>query len=643
MKKDKAHSGASGRKNFSKTLVKAAFVAGLVVILIFAGLLTGTYFFSKSSKQGGEGRFEGFSFSQKLDAFDNLYYELAESGGEPRDIASWYAIIDSMEKSATGSEGLLSVLKRVRLLAKNYPIFMPAYLESAQRAVNLYPGSPALCAIAGEALMYAGGRNSNTLIEYAKVLQKSGALAALNESGGKNFIPIAFAFYAVSGALKDIPSAMGIINVEDMFSFLSWPERGAAVAQYVPINIDGAILQILKGDTNQADSYLIPVKPLLLERNSVPESRKYLDFLANYFYDFKAPDQAAEIWTKLGGTKDLARAADALYLAQNTDTARTLWEILTKAPPNYENLTVKGLEEQRLIKIISLYNLAGTSKTNAEKTRYIEDLFTEVPYSINSNTGSGVSSGINSGISSPGNPGTGDGGADNIPFRAYLYGTVLYTRTLPDGQAAEILNENPRTRTEPLLSLEKFRRAVNLVPVEKSIPDTWILIDENPHNEMIYHWASWYFDFQGRFDDTSFLLKKARRSLAGGSWIDFNEAVLQIRAGNYDDAAELLQNSLTQEEKPRDSWAFYANLGLLFERAHNFNRAYENFVTARDLLLRNADLSVKENRTNAALVYLKLASCSNFFGRTDEAKSAILEAGKFAPDNIKVRLAASKK
>jgi len=605
-------------ENLSKSVVKAACVAGLFAVVIFTAVFATVFFYSRSKGSGEHESFEDFSFTEKLGVFDNLFGELFESGGELRDIEKWNTLIYSMEKSAVGSEAELSVLKRVRRLAGNYPEFMPVYTGASERAVRLYPNSAALCAIAGEALLCAEDSGPDTLIKYARVLQNSGPL------GGKNFLPVAFAFYALSGALKDISGARSINNIEELFSAVIWGGGSGSAA----VNIDAALLKILDDNIPEAESCLIPVKDELSGEKVNQNNRKLPEFFANYAYDFKDPVQAAEIWTKLGGVRDLACAADALYSVKNTAAARTLWKILTKDPSGYENLTVNDLEERQRIKIISLYNLASTSKINREKLRYLEELFGE----------SGQENGDDGNTAQK---------TRETAGKAVLYGTVLYTRMLPDDRAIAVLGENPLLKTEPLLGLEKFRRSINSLPVERSLAETWLLLDNYPRSEIIYNWASWYFDFQGYFDDTDFLIKKARRTFPGDSpdgnfRLDFNEAVLQIREGNYDNARKILEEAL-KNEGIRDKWVFYANLGVIFKKARNFNRAYDYFVLARDSLLKNGDSGKKENRTNAALLYLNISECLNVFGRTGEARAAVLEAGNLDGENIKVRMALNRK
>jgi tetratricopeptide (TPR) repeat protein len=616
----------------SRRLVKAACVAGLFVFIIFLGLLVWTLIGSKTGIFGGKNQFDGISFNEKLKTFDALFDSARSSGEEPAgELVT--ALLDSLEKTAVGAEGQASVLKRRRMLAKRFTSFLPAYYFAACRASDKFPHSAPLAALAGDALVsqvyHPGGAREffspNAAIDgasrdklnaYAGVLSNSGPLVE------KSFLPLAFAFRTLSASFSSIESTIAVPRFDDLFASAV---QNTAEAPSGELYIDAALLKIVQNELHEARSYLIP--PQSGGAAAVGEGglSKNADFFAAYSYDFGNLLLAAEIWTKKGRDGDIARAADAFYLAKLTENARQLWQTLAGSGGNAGSGS----------RLRSFYNLASTAPRNEDKIAPLQNLLAE---------------------------------SRDIGAAAVLNGVILYTRLLPDKTARAILTENPATAETALLDLELFRRSIPVMPVDRSVAETWLLLDRHISDPRIYRWAAWYFDYNRYFDETRFLAESAAKRGISGGWLAFNEALSAIQNNDYAAAARFLETAMAPAVPPsrvpqndprllsgdwggedRDArpgtetpWEFPANLGLIHEAGHNFSAALGFFTRAAAALEHQHNLLLSEKTAifeKAALLQLKIARCLNVLGRKDEARSAILKASEFAPDNINVRIA----
>ncbi|MDR2865510.1 MAG: hypothetical protein LBV68_07880 [Spirochaetaceae bacterium] len=640
-------------QNKSKTLVKTACVIGLFVFIAFLGLLVWAFISSISGPVKEQNPFDMSSFNENLKTFDLLFAQTLEEGFNP-DTGLFEALLASLEKAASGAEEHLSPLKRRRMLAKAFPSFIPDYFFAAERSFRRFPHSAPLAAIAGEALvLYAAsdtrgsGKNvinpdsRQKLMNYAQILSQAGVLSE------KSFLPLAFSFYVLSDSLSDIPSALRINRIDDLFSFTTrilLQKTGAASAVTEGLSIDLSLLKILDNKAEEANAYLIPFNP------GTAFSRKSSDFFANYEYDFGNLLLAAQIWTESGKEEDLARAADALYLANMPENARQLWSILTEdrrtptagdqqvderfdydfdEPFNesfidsfYENdepLPNKGSRNQTVIKASekirfqSFYNLASSATRTADKRAPLENILAEA----------------------------GDSDKEIV-----LYSIILYTRMLEDQKARLVLKENPLTEKTMLLDLELFRRSLTDMPLERSIADTWLVLDRHNDDERLYQWAAWYFDYERRFNETDFLVKLAEKREIIGEWLPFNKGIFYMRAGDYASAAKIFESSMRKSENKKpsssgDLWTFPANLGLIREAEHNFSAALDNFTQAvRELQNQDSGIAFDKKKSNekAARLQLKIARCFGVLGRKGEAREAILKAAELDGSNINVRI-----
>ncbi|MDR3301484.1 MAG: hypothetical protein LBT01_03015 [Spirochaetaceae bacterium] len=562
-------------KSKAKTLVKIACIVGIFALLAFLGALVFSLLQTNTSFFGDKNQLNFSAFHEKLQSFDALFAGVL-NGANPPNVDFFNTTLDALEKTAVGAEAQLSVLKRRRRLAREFPAFTASYLQAAERAVAAFPHSAPVAALVGGAtgsaslVLDTGARQK--LNAYAKLLSESGPL------GEKSFLPLALAFYSLADSFSSLEAASQIKHAPRL---LAAAAENLVNEPFEGLSIDAALLNIIEDNQTEANAALVMLRP-----NSAL-TRKATRFFAQYAYDFGKLLLAAELWTKAGGAEDLARAADALYLAGLTPNARQMWTMLTAD---------EGALTPRPIRLQSFYNLAITAGQDDDKAAPLENLRSE---------------------------------SDGIESPPEFYGVILWTRLLPDEKARSLLRETQQVSENTLLDLELFRRSLSATPLERSIADTWFLLERHSDDERIYRWAAWYFAYEKRLDETDFLIKRAEKMRSGGEWIPLNRALLQIRAGDYAGAATALEAAAPSAQ----GWVIPANLGLIREAEHNFQSALAHFTRAA------AEIENRRAPEKAALLQLKIARCLSILGRKDEARAAVLKAATLDGENVNVRIA----
>jgi tetratricopeptide (TPR) repeat protein len=329
-----------------------------------------------------------------------------------------------------------------------------------------------------------------------------------------------------------------------------------------------------------------------------------LKFAAEYYYDFGDPRRAAEIFMRLGGEADLARAADALALAGEREHAKGLWIVLSSPD---ENGFVTTPPE---ILVRSLYNLAAASETPDEEIALVRRALAVDP--------------------------------------DHLYSFIRYSRLLPTEQALSLLDGGGANRDEPLAGLELLKRRRENQPVEKIIPETWFLLNRynvpaaapggKPGTAILYQWACYYFDFQKQYGENTRLLRAAERNGIGGPRLDFHRALALLRENNFPEAEALF---LAIEEgysrDGRDSpdsadgifWQVPANLGRIREAARSFQAALDYYEIA---------VARVNGNTDAARIHYRIARCLRSLGRDREARDALERGLSLDGENMSIRL-----
>jgi hypothetical protein len=599
-------------------LVKASCVTGIFVFLavlagtVYISLATGQPFFPAREKR------PAVYFPAQLRETDALIEAVLKESQRLRP-RSFDARLDSLEYMAAGADAQVSVLKRRRRLAREFAVFAPAYREAALRQNAAYPHSGPLAALAADALL---GSGENGALPRMDALAQ--VIARALPSGDENLAACAFALLALGGSFSSLEETMAIPNVKALFDAgLAETERSGGIAGVERENllVDAALIAALDsagdgaGDgvrhgannvRNDALHYVSMLNPHAVS------SRNALVFAAEYSWDFGDPALAATLFLRSGGLDGNARAADALYMAGNTAGARVVWEALAET----------AATANPAIAARSLYNLAvaaaDDSGFSAQET-YLTRLFLE---------------------------------AQNAPEnerarQSHIYGIIRWTRLLDQSRSAATLAASPFTAETGLLDLELFRRTLGEKPVDRTIADTWLLLERHPQDGEIYRWAAWYFDFLRRYDETAFLMKQAALHGITGSWMTLNDALRAIREGETTEAAALLQRYA--EAADGEDWQVQANLGLILEAGRSYKAALENYERSFALLEKKiaalppqgaANQAVKKAASKeAARVQLRIARCCDFPGRSLEMRAILENALRLDDDNLQVRLA----
>jgi tetratricopeptide (TPR) repeat protein len=346
-------------------------------------------------------------------------------------------------------------------------------------------------------------------------------------------------------------------------------------------------------------------------------------FLAEYAYDFGDASRAADYFISLEGDENLSLAASALWLSGDTAGAQALWALLAEPAATGSVQTQQML---RTVRAYALYNLAATQTDAADAGIYLERLF------------------------ALGNDTATENAGPDAPADVWVYGTIRYTRLLPESRAQAILEEANRLSPSPLLELELLRLARSAWGVDRTVAELWLLINRYPQEAQCYEWAAWFLDFQKRYDEEALLLDNAARRGLIGAWAEPHEALSLIRGGQFD-AAEALLSAMYTADRRKTSWRAAANLGRLCEWRRTPARALEYYRAATAILAVETALQPQSTRgatmpataagtaaVSLAKVELATARCYRSLGQTGNARAALERALALDPDNIAITL-----
>jgi tetratricopeptide (TPR) repeat protein len=512
--------------------------------------------------------------SRELAEFD-LLAETPERAS-PKQLNSF---LDGLEKKALSVESHLSILKRRRRLAlyAGFPpetkgAFINAYSEAADRVSRSFPALEVPAVLAAEALILRDPLISG---ETAETLQNH--LSRIHETA---LLPLALSLHVLAGNATAPQGAAAIPGGEALFAAITPLVSEEEREQFL---VNQGILRLLAGDTQGCEALINALILSPRDGRGLPEiagspAPETLRFAAEFFYDFGDPLRGAELFSRFPDEKNLARQADALWLAGHGDTARSIWRAL--ASP-------RNAGQDRISR--SLYNLASTSTVPEEKIASMEQFFAEQQHS----------------------PGPG-----------LIYGIIGYTRLLDSPRAAAILEEQDLAH-EGLLDLELFKRKQDLWPVDRTIAELWLLLDRHPKDERLYQWGAYYFDRQKQYDETAILIKTAKENRLEGPWIKLSQGIGLIREGRLDEGETLLG------ELSGQTWQADANTARLLE-ARRSNTAALGYYEA-------AAARVKDKK-DAARIQLYIARCLRALGRFGEVRRVLEYAGDLDPENLNIRL-----
>ncbi|MDR2143745.1 MAG: hypothetical protein LBP29_05200 [Treponema sp.] len=555
-------------------VLKAVCIFGLVIALILVGLVV---FFSRRGNIPLFSPFlTGTSFSRALEEYDR---ETAENPGLSP--GRRISLLNSLEKKALDTENHLSVLKRRRALtgtgAKEAFV---SYAEGARRAGKLYPHSGQIAALLAESIILLP--EPGIPDEQEKIAE----LASLMGEGALDQLALAFSVY--SGAMGD-PAVARLLPAK-LFPLLCMAAEGEERERYL---VNAAIRILLDGNVAEA---LSRINALFAGTPLRDETRL---FGAEFFYDHGDFVRSAELFSHFTDDSNIARQADALWLAGFAESAETLWKMVgVDGRP--------GGARSR-----SLYNLAAVSPSPDEQQIWLEMLF-----------------------------------QDELVYEpGRVFALIRFSRLAPLERALAILERTDRS--EGLFDLELLRRKSEAWSVDKTVAETWVLVNNHPGDSRLYQWAAWYFDFQRRYGETALLLAQAERSGIKEPWLELHKAFALIRENKLPEAEKLLHAAAEQGEYGR-FWQIPADLALILDLRRNPREALALYEIAAglqaDTVTRLRSEQAASSRTappvlkDAARVQTRIARCLRSLGREAESRRVLDYALDLDPDNLEAAL-----
>ncbi|GMO27068.1 MAG: hypothetical protein Ta2B_07620 [Termitinemataceae bacterium] len=614
------------KQKTKKTLIKIACVMGLFVFLTFLGLFIYSGFLERLNIFGGKNDLQSANYSELIQRFDLLLNDIAQD--IPVNPVFLKNLLAALQAKSVGAESHISVLKRYRVLAKTYNEYIYDYFNLVEIASEKFQHSALLSVLRAEALIWEStalsedgkaqadyAKRNAKLINLAQVLVNNGPLSA------NTFFPIAFSIYAASGSFDTLDSTQQVNRASDIFAGFIRSEKDKDKNLYEKTTINAALLNMAADDIQSVSVTLLPLDTKTLQYEN---SKR---FIAEYSYDFANPVLAAELWSSLTNEHDIARAADAFVLADDIEGAKYLWLLLTLKTSN-ENTppTTSRLHEESglpIVKQISesvhqlrtrcFYNLASVSADISDKRNYLQQLFMAEA-------------------------------ATDLNTSSYIFAVIAWSRILEDDIAIPFLqnilenrlplvSENQMsTQFVGIVDLELFRRNIKTIPVNKSIADTWLLLNRHSYDTNIYNWAAWYFEFMRRNEDLVSLKHFASQHKVDSPQLMFVDALDLIVSDHKAAALKLLSDLQNDGYK---NWAHSANAGLIYEAQRQYTAALGEYSNAIQVI----ELRIKKiPEHDAARVFLRAAHCYAILGNKELQRSHLERALEIAPNNVEVKL-----
>ena len=314
-------------------LLRITVFSGFLLMLLIGGLLAGILV----NGGGAVNEVRESAFHRLMREYDFRTRQIlqAETAVRRQEFDRLDSDLNRLEKHAEVVESWLSVLKRRRQLARLDSRYEESFRQSSRRAVQAFPYSEPIAAVASAALIY------NAAITREGEAYLRNALPLLASS---RFAPMRLSLHVLLGDFKNPEQALSSLPRD-----FTAPEYFIASALETDVIYpDLLILRILAGDIPSA---AIDIQAGL---TAFP-SPALIRLAAEYFYDFGDLLRSAELFSMLPDEASLSRQADALWLAGYIDNARIVWAML----PAHDR---------------ALYNLALTAQTSEEEAELLERL-----------------------------------------------------------------------------------------------------------------------------------------------------------------------------------------------------------------------------------------------------------------------------
>jgi tetratricopeptide (TPR) repeat protein len=178
------------------------------------------------------------------------------------------------------------------------------------------------------------------------------------------------------------------------------------------------------------------------------------------------------------------------------------------------------------------------------------------------------------------------------------------------------------------LDLELLRRQRELWSIDRSISETWLLVNEYPGEPMIYQWALYYFDFQQRLEETAIIIRRAQANNIIGKWIDFHYSFQLINSGRLQEAEEKLRTM------PHYIWQVPANLARILELQGRHREAIEYYEEAYGLT---------SPRIPASRIQYRISVCHRILGNREESQRALERSLELDPEYLNALIEAERR
>ena len=601
-------------------LLRITLISGLILIAASGILLT--VFFLSGRSAGSARQQEGFSrMLREYDLSMSSFY------GTEREYDQLHQTLDKLEKNAISVESWLSILKRRRALTVRHPQSLVNYRRSIDRALNAFPGSAPVNAIAAADIVRDSALTSEEEIRVRKLLpyitepslnmlrlslhiligdfknpQSAASVSPDIFSDGSQTITLDLAALKTirgdyRGAAADIQKMMSAYDNEQRIEDSEQrtedseqlAENSEQLAEYVAFFRDENELfnsgeALTKNEERKGADRL---------------SERALRFAAEFHYDFGSLERSAEIFSFLKDTEAMSRQADALFFAGFNDIAEYIWNIIAEA----------GDDDPQTVS--SLYNLAviALEKNNLKDASSFLERLIKIDISK----------------------------ADTHTLNCAQFGLIRYSRTQQMPRAAALLQSNANFPPSkyPYIDLEICKRLSPERSLNRQASETWLLLDRHSENEELYKWAARHFYFQRMYNEIPILIDRFDILKYSSSWVNFYKALLLMNNGELQ-AAESVLLSIPEDEA---EWYVNANLGRIYEQILSHPRALRQYEEAAGKLLEAAPAgSSIQAKKNAARIQQRIAKGYNAQGKQSEAIKALLQAIEMDPENMSIKL-----
>jgi len=463
--------------------------------------------------------------------------------------------LDEGLKDVVSVEAELSVLKRRRRLALMDPSYGMRYAQAAIEASGRYLHSGTLAALAGEALLFYPLAPGDGQVPVPRIITER--IMASDSGSVTPYAVVAAALAFGDPLLSSVRDAATAPWASALMEAASEAFQQSAVYDDGPATVNASLLRVLSGDALGARKLMGEH----IEAAQVP-SDKTIQLMAELEYDFGDKRTAASYFIRLEGYHWLARAADALWLAGESEGAREAWKQLADTQDVALRTSVSS----------ALFNLARSSSSPGEVYSWALRLREFDP--------------------------------------AHAPGLILYVRLNAVSGNFPVLPADVRTGDEALLDLERLKVAAVTDDVQRIIARSWLLMNTWPDEPRIAEWTAWFFTVHSVRAEAAILAGRHGSPEPVPSWLHNLKGFVAAASGRLDEA----EASYEKAASTAGDWRLAANLALMAERKRQIGKALERYEIAA---------SLKPPPVDAARIQLRIARTLVSLDRQDEAVRAL--------------------